>query len=445
MALADRPLSVSDAMALAKGALEGVRVRVVGEVSEATIKPGYKAIYFSLKDGTAVMPCLMWRDAYDLAGVELVDGRLVEATGFFTAYAAKGRLQFQVRQVSIAGEGVLRMQVAALARRLEAEGLMSAARKRALPLFPLRIGVVTSPRGKAIHDILQTLQRRYPVAEVVIAGIQVEGECAASEIVRGLAAIAREPGIDVVILGRGGGSYEDLMPFNTEKVARAVASSPVPVVTGIGHEPDTSIADMVADVSSSTPTAAAEACAPDAADIARRLASQRRGLGSALTHVVNASEHRLRLVAQRSVLCDPGVWLGPRLQGLDVLAGSLERALPARIANEEEGLHRSVHALLRLGAGVTGVHDTRLERARERMAETGRALIAGAERDVASGAARLDDLSPLAILRRGYAVCYGQGGEVLRSAAGVVPGDHVSVRLAEGRLACTVESSETEG
>ncbi len=444
MATADRALSVSDALALAKGALEGVRVRVVGEVSEVTDKPGYKAVYFSLKDAGSVMPCLMWRDAYAVSGVRVIDGALVEVAGFFTAYPAKGRLQFQVRQLVAAGEGVLRLQVAELARRLEAEGLMRDDRKRPLPAFPARIGVVTSPRGKAIHDILRALARRYPVAEVVIAGVQVEGEGAAAAIVQGLEAIGREPGVDVVILGRGGGSYEDLMPFNSELVARAVAASPVPVVTGIGHEPDTSIADMVADLRASTPTAAAEAVAPELDDVARRLQSQRRLLGRALAHLVGANEHRVALLARRPVFCDATALLGVRMQALDVLAAALGRALPARLERQGESLERALRALERLGPGITAPHEMRVIRATERTSAAGKDLVASAERAIASAAARLDDLSPLAILGRGYAVCYESEGAILRSSAQVSPGARVRVRLAQGRLGCIVETAETE-
>jgi len=169
-------LSVSDAMRLAKRALEQLCLRVVGEVSECTVKPGYKAVYFTIRDEYAVLPCLMWRDAYDDCGMDLRPGMLVEATGSFTAYAPKGRMQFQVRALNPAGEGVLRLQVAALARKLEAEGLMNPDRKRPLPVFPQKIGVVTSPRGKAVHDVIRTLSRRYPAAELVIAGVQVEGD-----------------------------------------------------------------------------------------------------------------------------------------------------------------------------------------------------------------------------------------------------------------------------
>ncbi|MBN2248573.1 MAG: exodeoxyribonuclease VII large subunit [Coriobacteriia bacterium] len=437
-------LSVSDAMARAKGALEMVRLRVVGEVSEATIKPGYKAIYFSLKDGSSVMPCLMWRDQYDASGVRLEDGRLVEVTGNFTAYVPKGRMQFQVRSVTIAGEGMLRLEVARLARALEAEGLMAEDRKRPLPAYPVRIGVVTSPRGKAIHDVIRTLRRRYPVAEVVVAGVQVEGDGAVAEIVRGLETLAEEPGIDVIILGRGGGSYEDLMPFNAEEVARAVAASPVPVVTGIGHEPDTSIADMVADLRASTPTAAAEAVAPDAAEVSRALEAQRRRVGRALTNRVAALEHRLGLVSGRPIFGSPDALLGQRDQTLDLLATGLERAIPSMLERRADSVARSRESLRRIGPRLFEPGESALRRGSERAVAAGQGLLERTERAVAQSAARLDDLSPLAILGRGYAVCYEHDGAILRSAESVAPGARVDVRLAEGTLGCIVETVGSE-
>jgi exodeoxyribonuclease VII large subunit len=377
--------------------------------------------------------------------VTLEDGALVEVTGNFTAYAPKGRMQFQVRSVEVAGEGMLRLQVARLAKALEAEGLMSPDRKRPLPRYPERIGVVTSPRGKAVHDIIRTLRRRYPIAELVIAGVQVEGDGAASEIVRALEAVGAEPGIDVVILGRGGGSYEDLMPFNTEDVARAVAACPVPVVTGIGHEPDTSIADMVADVRASTPTAAAEAVAPDAAEVARTLDAGGTRLGRALTHLVAGLSHRLGLLASRPVLTSADALLATYGQTLDMLADGLERALPGHLARSEEAILRAREALVRIGPRLTEQPASRLERERERVVSAGRLMVEGGERDLSRMASRLEDLSPLAILGRGYAVCYEEDGGVLRSAEDVAPGDRVDVRLAEGILGCIVESVGSEG
>jgi exodeoxyribonuclease VII large subunit len=442
--VAERALGVSDAMALAKGALEGVRIRVVGEVSGTTSKPGYKAVYFSLKDECSLMPCLMWRDAYDASGVTLLDGQLVEVGGFFTAYAAKGRLQFQVRSITVAGEGALRLQVAELARRLEAEGLMDPARKRGLPTFPRRIGLVTSPRGKAVHDVIRTLARRFPAAELVIAGVAVEGEGAVAEIVRGLAAIGAEPDVNVVILARGGGSYEDLMPFSAEAVARAVVACPVPVVTGIGHEPDTSIADMVADLRASTPTAAAEAVAPDSEEVGRRTAALGRMLHSAMCGRTSTLRHRVGLLAARPVLCDPAALLGPAMQTLDVLSASLGRVLPGRLARQREAVGRSRESLLRLGARFGERERVALVRGRERAVAAGRSLVAERSGAVAGVAARLDDLSPLAILARGYAVCYEEDGTLVRVHEQVSRGDRMRVRVARGRIDCVVEETGSE-
>ena len=437
-------LSVADAMTLAKGTLERIRLRVVGEVTDATIKPGYKAIYFSLKDESALMPCLMWRDVYEAAGIALANGQLVEVSGYFTAYVPKGRLQFQVRSVEVAGEGALRMRVAALARRLEAEGLMDAGRKRALPPFPRRIGLVTSPRGKAVHDVIRTLARRYPVAELVIAGVQVEGEGAAAEIVGGLSALAAEAGIDVIILGRGGGSYEDLMPFNDEDVARAVAASPVPVVTGIGHEPDTSIADMVADVRASTPTAAAETVSPDVGEVRGLLEAQQRLLGRALVHVVKSARHRLAVIENRAPLRESAVAFARQGQTLDLLALSLGRAIPDRLRRQAEALERVREALRRLGPRQTTPAEGRVAQAAGRLVTAGQGFVTHADAAVSLGAARLDALSPLAVLGRGFAVCYEDEGTVVRSWREVTPGDAVRVRLAEGHLGCVVHDAGPE-
>ncbi|MDO9556223.1 MAG: exodeoxyribonuclease VII large subunit [Coriobacteriia bacterium] len=445
MTAENNALSVSDAMRLAKGALERIQVRVLGEVSECTVKPGYKAVYFSIGDEFAVLPCLMWRDAYTASGLDLRPGILVEVSGSFTVYAPKGRMQFQVRTIAPAGEGVLRLQVAAVARRLEEAGLMAAARKRQLPEFPVRIGLVTSPRGKAVHDVIRTLRRRYPVAELVIAGVKVEGEGAAQAIADALRMMDAESGIDVVILCRGGGSYEDLMPFNAEEVARAVVACAVPVVTGIGHEPDMTIADMVADLRASTPTAAAEAVAPSSEELAQRFDGRSRLLGRALYHMVRSNEHRLRLLQDRSVMRDPVCMLSVRLQALDLAADALGRALPARLMRDREALGYDADGLLRIGARFFDRYGDRLRHNTIRLTEAGPRILERAHRDVDGYVARLDDLSPLAILRRGYAVCYEKSGRtVVHSADDVKVGDHVAVRLAEGSLGCVVDTVRSE-
>ncbi|MHB1340523.1 MAG: exodeoxyribonuclease VII large subunit [Coriobacteriia bacterium] len=439
-------LSVSDAMRKAKSALEQVSVTVVGEVSECTVKPGYKAVYFTVRDEYAVMPCLMWRDGYDVCGVDLRAGMLVQITGTFTAYPPKGRMQFQVRAMAPAGEGVLRLQVAALARKLEAEGLMAPALKRPLPAYPSRIGVVTSPRGKAIHDVIRTLRRRYPVAEVVVAGMQVEGEGAVAAIVEGLALVGRAPGgVDVVILCRGGGSYEDLMPFNSEEVARAVRACPVPVVTGIGHEPDDSIADMVADLRTSTPTAAAEAVAPSTDEVAKRLSAASGLLARALTHTVREKAHRVHLLSRRPVFRDITCLLASRMQSLDVISDALARAIPEKVRRDTERASVASAALFRVGSRLLERPELRVATGGERLVAEGARLIERYARAAGLAAARLQDLSPLAILGRGYAVCYEETGtRVIRSADSVAPGDRVRVTLGAGRLGCLVETTETE-
>ena len=423
MSDAPRAFTVTEAMTLAKRTLEALPLRVMGEVSELTDRSGYKAIYFTLTDGSSVMPCLMWRDAFELAGVPVRDGMLVEVGGALTVYPPKGRMQFQVRTLQAAGEGALRMQVAALARRLEAEGLMRPERRRGLPEHPDRIALVTSPRGKAVHDVIRTLRRRYPIAELVIAGVTVEGAGAVDAIVQGIRA-AGASGADVVILARGGGSYEDLMPFNDEAVVRAIVECPVPVVTGIGHEPDTSLSDMVSDLRASTPTAAAEAVAPALDELGARLKVMGRLLGRALLHTAQRDANRLALVRGRPIFTEAAVLTAVVAQRVDTAAAGLARALPGPLARDRERM---------------GVAAARITAAASRALERGRT-------DLRHGAERLEGLSPLAILARGYAVCYAAGGTtVVRSASTLAPGDKVRVRLHSGAAGCVVETVTEEG
>jgi exodeoxyribonuclease VII large subunit len=415
----DRALTVTEAMTLAKGALEGVRVRVVGEVSEFNDKPGYKAAYFTVSDGGAAMPCLMWRDQYIATGVTLRCGMLVEMSGSFSAYIAKGRMQFSVRSLALAGEGNLRLQVAALARKLEGEGLMRPERKRTLPRYPERIAVVTSPRGKAVHDVVRTLRRRYPLAELLVAGVAVEGESAPAAIAEGLR-VAGEARPDVVLLVRGGGSYEDLMPFNAELVARAVVACPVPVVTGIGHEPDNSIADMVADARASTPTAAAETVAPSLGEVSAAVGREKRALGRALQNRIHSAAMRVARLAERPVLRDPHAVLGIAEQALDLRAQRLRRALPERFSRDAR----------------------QVEFATDRLRRAGPEIWLRAERAVGKATARLDDLSPLRVIARGYAVCYSADGRsVVKRIADVKEEDAVFVRVGDGMIHASVMST----
>ncbi len=440
---AEAALSVSAAMGMAKDALESVVVRLVGEVSEVNDKPGYKAVYFTVKDEKASLPCMMWMNRYRAAGVPLTVGALVEMTGRFSLYAAKGRMNFDVFSIALAGEGQLRLQVANLARELEAAGLMDAARKRPLPAYPQTIGLVTSPRGAAVHDVLRTLRRRYPLARILFAGVPVEGPGAANALVDGLAKVVFS-GAEVVLLVRGGGSFEDLMPFNDRRLARTIAACPVPVITGIGHEPDTSIADMVADVRASTPTAAAEAVAPAVEQITARLDALAARLHNAQQRRLDQLGLRLERVASLPVFREPQRLFDAEALALDDLAGRLTSALPAALREDGQRLQQAHRALERLGPSLCGPARQRTAEAQRRLLYQGEALPERFRAAVALSAARLHDLSPLTVLSRGYAIARTEGGVVVRSTTQVTSGDPLSVTVADGAIKCTVDEVQPD-
>lgn len=458
---AEPALSVSAAMGLAKGALESVVVRLVGEVSEVSDKPGYKAVYFTVKDEKASLPCMMWANRYQAAGVVLSVGVLVEMTGRFSLYAAKGRMNFDVFTVTLAGEGQLRLQVANLARELEAMGLMAPERKRPVPAYPEVVGIVTSPRGSVIHDMLRTLRRRYPLARVLVAGVPVEGPGAADAMVDGLAKVVFA-GAEVVLLGRGGGSFEDLMPFNDRRLARTIAACPVPVVTGIGHEPDTTIADMVADVRASTPTAAAEAVAPAAGQTEARLEALGRAMRGAQERRLDAAARVLERMGSLPLFREPARLFSGEALALDDLSDRLLRALPDSLREDRHRLVLLSEALTRMlpgamlparsavegargrlavrGTTLTDRFDAALAADRGRLAAVGERMTASAARSVAVAAARLHDLSPLAVIGRGYAIARDGAGEVVRSVRQVGPGEPLVVTVGDGEIDCTVKT-----
>lgn len=433
-------LSVSGALALAKGALEGVSVRLVGEVSELSDKPGYKAVYFSVKDKAASLPCMMWSNRYRSSGVVLRVGMLVELTGRFTLYAAKGRMNFDVFSVALAGEGNLRLQVANLACKLQAEGLMDPARKRVLPALPEVVGLVTSPRGAAVHDVLRTLRRRYPMARIVLAGVPVEGAAAPAHLCEGIRCVV-EAGAQVVLVVRGGGSFEDLMPFNDEGLARSIAACPVPVVTGIGHEPDTSIADMVADCRASTPTAAAEAAAPDASALRARLDGASRSLQAAVRARLEREDMRVSRLADRDVLSNPLGLFSDAAQELDSLAERLPLAIPRALEKDRVFLG---HCASRMAASAPASFarlSARLDADRGRLVYQGEALPARFGAQLAVSASRLNDLSPLSVLARGYAMARDERGAIVKSVEGVSAGDDLLLVVHDGEMRCRVEET----
>jgi exodeoxyribonuclease VII large subunit len=414
-------LSVSQALTLAKTTLEQISATIIGEVSELSDKPGYKAVYFTLSDKSAALSCLMWRNIYQRYDIELKQGMLVEVSGVFSVYAAKGRMNFDVKSLRLAGEGDLRLKVALLAKKLEAEGLMSPVRKRALPEYPSKIAVVTSPRGKAIHDVLRTLRRRFPLAEVLIAGVPVEGEGAAAHIREGLSA-AQASGAEIILLVRGGGSYEDLMPFNDEGLARAIAASSIPIVTGIGHEPDNSIADMVADFRASTPTAAAEHVVPDIRELLTALARMESYLARGLQAKTETMEAALKRLRERPIFTEDSSLLKAYELQLEATAQRLQQALPQQLIGNRQLLEALIARLALIGSNLLRPFGTQVD----------------------LGAAQLENLSPLKVLARGYSITYDEKGHVIDSVEGIEPYSHLKVRLVDGTLDCTIDSKHSE-
>ena len=415
-AASSRPLSVSEAMLRAKDSLEALTVVLIGEVSEVNAKAGYKAVYFTVKDVGASLPCMMWLNRYRQSGVELAVGQRVELTGRFTLYAPKGRMNFEVFSVSVAGEGDLRQKVAQLARDLEREGLMDAGRKRRVLRMYEHVGLVTSPRGDAVHDVMRTMRRRFPLTRISLAGVAVEGAHAATGMAEALASCAAA-GCEAILLVRGGGSFEDLMPFNDESLARAIAGCPVPVVTGIGHEPDTTIADMVADARASTPTAAAERVTPDKEALDRDMAVRAGLLSRSVERTLARLADGVGAYASRPVFKDPRSLFATDLMTVDMLHERLSRALPGCLEKDRATLESSA----------------------SRLAAKGAALLDPYEHAFSLRAGRLHDLSPLAVLSRGYAMACDEGGRVVSSVGAVAVGERVDVSVSDGVLRCTID------
>lgn len=359
---------------------------VSGEVSNHR-KPGSGHHYFSLRDADSVVRCVMFRPGR--GGEFLSDGSQVLVHGRVSLYKARGDLQLYVDMVRAEGLGALQQAFEELKLRLESEGLFDPARKRPLPRFPATIAVVTSPDGAALQDILNILSRRYPLADVLVVPTQVQGDAAAPGIVAALSTIAQAQGIDVVIVTRGGGSLEDLWPFNEEMVARAIFSCPVPVISAVGHETDVTISDLVADVRAPTPSAAAELVAPHRADLLARSAEFAEMIGSTVRRLLSDRRIALNLAADR---------LG-------------DRSPDTRVYREQ------IDVMLRSGRlAITGAFEA--WRARTRALE-----------------AELRALGPEQVLGRGYAIVRkGADGPVLVSASETSPGESLEITLAEGKV-----------
>lgn len=428
-----KPLTVSEVTRGIKVLLEDAfpPLCVEGEIS------GYKKqasghVYLTLKDEAAVLPVVMWRTHAMRLRFEPRNGMQVVVMGSLGVYEVQGRYQLYADRMIAQGEGALDLAFRKLKEKLFELGYFDPARKRPIPVEPRRIGVVTSPTGAAIRDILETLGRRWPGAEVVVAPVRVQGEEAAEEIAAAIQRLNQlhESGqlpVDVLIVGRGGGSIEDLWAFNERPVADAIFDSTIPVVSGVGHETDLTIADLVADVRALTPTGAAVAVTPDRLELVAKANAISHRLKDGLLRRLERARNRVVELGQRRPFRNP----------LDRI-----RELGRRLDELGERVHRR--------RPLERIHEIEQQLAawRERCDRAVRASIERSSMRVAGGAARLQALSPLAVLGRGYSLTTAADGSIVRTVGQLRPGDRVITRLPDGQFTSEIESLEpaaTEG
>ncbi|MBU2678103.1 MAG: exodeoxyribonuclease VII large subunit [Gammaproteobacteria bacterium] len=415
---AETAISVSQLNRRVKTLLEqGIaRLWVEGEISNLS-RPASGHIYFSLKDDSAQVSAAWFRQRQRGPAIGFKNGEHVLAYGRVSLYEARGNYQLIVEQMEAAGEGVLKRRFEALKKKLLDEGLFDEDRKQALPALPERIGVITSPSGAAIRDILSVLGRRFPAIPVVIYPAAVQGDAAPAELVEALATAVRRDECDVLIIGRGGGSLEDLWAFNDEQLARAIADCPLPVISAIGHEVDFTIADFVADVRAPTPSGAAEIVVPSQHDWQRRIATLALRIGR---------------IGERAV--------EDRAQQLDWLTGRVVSAVQRRLLAHTNQLQTIRSELVQLSPAVSVQRSMgRLAQLRQRLAAGARALVSANDHRTALLGRALHSVSPLATLDRGYAiVTEASTDKVLLRATDVGVGDEIRARLSEGKLVATV-------
>lgn len=414
---ASKVLTVTELTRSIRGTLETKfrAVWVQGEVSNYKLHPnGHQ--YFTLKDARAQVACVIWRDTMAALREPLADGAKVQLFGTVSVFEARGQYQISVQIVQPFGRGLLQAKFEALKRKLEAEGLFDPARKRALPKFPRRIGIVTSPSGAAIRDILNVLRRRSPWLSILISPVRVQGTGAAQEIAVAIRELATPnenfAPVELIVVTRGGGSMEDLWEFNEEIVARTIVSGNVPVVSAIGHEIDFTIADFVADLRAPTPSAAAELIVPDIIDLRRHLDAYARGIGRELLN-------RMRDAQQR----------------LDHARETLRRCLGHKIDNYRRGL---VHALATLQAR-SPARELMLRRNRfgdlqRRLRESPARILENAKHRFQKIEGILRVLGPEATLRRGYTITTDERGKLIRSVATVRSKMKIKTRVSDGEF-----------
>ncbi len=411
---------------------------VEGEVSN--YRPAQSGhLYFTLKDEKAQVRCVCFRNQAIRLKFRPEDGLKLIVRGSIGVYEPRGEYQIYVEHIEPAGLGALQLAFEQLKKRLESEGLFDESRKKPLPLLPSRIGVVTSPRGAAVRDIIRILRRRFPGLHLLVYPVRVQGEGAAEDIVGALEFFNRKRPVDVILLARGGGSIEDLWAFNEEAVARAIAACKIPIVTGVGHESDFTIADFVADVRASTPSAAAEIVVRSRQEFDRHLKELEHKISQQMRYILLEWRHALKELATHMGFRRLEELLRRHRQQTDELALRLGTALQARL----ERLRRRYTiagtriASFDLRARIRTLGLRLLQRSAELGVRMERLLVGKVQR-LERLRLQLEERSPLRVLERGYAICTDAAGNLVRAATQVAIGSEVNVQLARGRLGAEV-------
>lgn len=378
--------------------------------------------YFTLKDGQSQLKCVMFRSSAMRLRFRPENGMMVQAAGRITVYPRDGVYQLYCVAMTPEGAGDLAVAFEQLKKKLAAEGLFDPAHKKPIPAYPHQIAIITSAAGAAVHDMLRIIRHRYPLAEVKLLPVRVQGEEAAGEIAAALDYANRYQLADLIITGRGGGSMEDLWAFNEEVVARAIYRSKIPVISAVGHEPDVTIADYVADLRAATPSNAAELCTPDQQELRQKIAAAQTRMASLLSRQLKNCRTQLELRKNARVLQSPENYLADRRQTLDVLTEKLGRTMANRLTKE---------------AG-------QLALCRQRLSTAENAVLAGERKRLETSAARLDAMSPLKVLSRGYSITENNRGAAIVSASSLHPGDHITIRFHRGSADARVEQVREE-
>ncbi len=436
-------LSVTELTARIKGCLEGSFrfVRVEGEVSNYRLYPsGHR--YFSLKDEAAQIRVVCFRGRERFVFGEIADGQFAVVTGSVGVFERKGEYQLYALSVEVRGIGSLLLELEKRKERLAAEGLFDPARKRPLPRYPSRIGIVTSRQGAALRDMIRVLRRRWPAIGITLSPALVQGEGAAGDIAQAMEALAAHGGIDLVIVGRGGGSVEDLWAFNEEAVVRGIAASPVPTISAVGHETDFTLADLAADHRASTPTAAAQMAVPDRSEVGERLAALVLRGRRAEQYARETLRREWRIAA--GALPDPRPILQARRYAVVERTEALSEAMTGRVREGREKVAVLAESV-RAHSPAASVSRKRGDLAvlSERAGRQADARRTGFRRSLEVLQGKLAALDPAAVLTRGYAIATHRGtGGAVRSASEVEPGDALDVRVSDGAFGVVVEGGK---